>query len=239
MISLAIPNYNRVGMTVESFSQVINNDKIDEIIILDDFSDIDIYNKLWDIIITLNTDKVKLYRNAENIGAFWNKYKNVKRCNSEWIILLDCDNIINNDYIDKVYKLIKEPDVLYCPETLYKLNKKDINWTYKDFNTLTISKENIKKYIDDGIFGTWMNTGNFFFNRNTYTEVVEHSVIDARLSMLDSFYLNYLWLSGGKKMKIVPGLYYIHRVHKDSYYLKNRKLFPIIHKEIRAKIKTL
>jgi hypothetical protein len=239
MISLAIANYDRVEMTIESFIQVLGNALVGEIIIQDDFSDVNKYAKLWNLIQGLNTDKVKLYRNVENIGPFLNKYKVVKQCNNEWCILLDCDNIIDNDYIEKVSNLEKDKDTIYCPEVMYKLNKEGVNWTYKEFNTLDIDRTNVKEHIDNSVFSTWLNTGNYFFNRQRYTDVVEQTVLDVRLSTLDSFYFSYLWLLQGYKLKIVPELSYIHRVHDGSYYLNNRKALRSVFDIIKTKIKEL
>lgn len=239
MISLAIANYNRAEMTIESFIQVINNDLVAEIIILDDYSDIEIYRKLQNLINNLNTNKVKLYRNEKNLGSFLNKYETVKRCSSDWVILLDCDNIIENNYIEIISKLNKEEDMLYCPEVLYKLDKKGINWTYKKFNHLIINKKNAKTYLDNSPFGVWLNTGNYFFNKQKYITTIEQTKKDDRLSLLDSFYFNYLWLANGYRMRIVPDLYYIHRVHADSYYLKNKEKFADIHQEIKENIKKI
>jgi len=239
MISLAIANFNRHDMVLESFIRVMENDLVGEIIILDDYSDIEIYAKLWNIINGLNTNKVFLLRNAENKGAFFNKYEAVKRCTGDWVILLDCDNIIDNDYIDKVVALDKKVDTMYCPEVLFSLNKEREQWNYSEFNKLTIDKNNAKDYIDNKMFGTWMNTGNFFFNKQEYIDVVELSKIDKQLYMLDSFYMNYLWLAKSNKMVVVPELCYEHRIHDGSYYLKNKKRFVYIHKELVKKVKEL
>jgi glycosyltransferase involved in cell wall biosynthesis len=40
----------------------------------------------------LNTNKIKVFRNKTNQGAFRNKYETVSKCSNEWIYLLDSDN---------------------------------------------------------------------------------------------------------------------------------------------------
>ena len=236
MISIAIANYNRVDMTMESFSKVLDNDLIDEIIILDDYSDIELYSELWFKIEKINTNKILLYRNAENLGPFINKYRAVKKCKNEWVILLDCDNIIDNQYIDIITQIDKEDDVLYCPEVLFKLNKDGFKFSYNQFNNIVLDKTNIRKYIKIRECVACMNTGNYLVNRRMYMDVVEtkylQGVVDARLAKLDTFYFNYLWMSNGYRMKVVPGLGYEHRIHDGSYYLKNSKLLASIQKEL-------
>jgi len=239
MISLAIANFNRHDMVIESFIQVMENDLVDEIIILDDYSDVVEYSKLWNLIQRLNTNKVKLYRNAENVGSFLNKYRVVKQCSSEWVVLLDSDNIIDNDYVNRVCQLEKDENTIYCPEILYTLDKEDINWDYIDFVGKTVNKSNVGGYIALPYFSAWINTGNFFFNRKKYIEVVEKNITDKELCLLDSVYFNYLWLKEGGELQTLAGLSYIHRIHDGSYYLKNRKKFKGIAEILKNKIQEL
>lgn len=102
MISICIPSYNRVDMVINSFINIIDDDRIDEIIIVDDFSNIDKFKELSERILKLNNNKIKLFRNKYNVGDFNNKYECVKKSKNEWIILLDSDNKINKNYLDAI-----------------------------------------------------------------------------------------------------------------------------------------
>jgi len=149
MITLAIPNYNRSELVIESFTHVINDHRINEIIILDDFSDIKIYNDLNSKIQNINNPKIKLYRNDSNLGAFLNKKKSVILSNNDWIILLDSDNIINTDYIDTIIdkndtKTIYSPSHAICSSST--LN-------YKSYVSI-LSKKIIKiSFVMEEVFG--------------------------------------------------------------------------------------
>jgi len=239
MISVAITNYNRVDMTIESFSKIIDNDLVDDIVILDDCSDMKLYGELWDRVEALNANHVLLYRNAVNVGPFLNKYRAVQKCKNDWVILLDCDNIIDNDYVELLSNIDKEDDILYCPESLFRLNKAGIKYSYHKFNNLFVDKINVRRYVRHRMFRALLNTGNYLVHRERYMEVVEQSVANERLSKLDSLYFNYLWLSMGYRMKVVPNLWYEHRIHKDSYYLRNAKLFVSIQGELIKMLKKL
>lgn len=221
-ISLVIATYNRVDFVKEAFIKVLDNPSIDEVIIVDDYSDTDIYIKLWNLLTILNSNKIRLFRNDRNLGPMLNKYEAVKKCKNKWCVMIDSDNILDDNYIEKLLGLSWEEDMLYCPEELREVNGK-INFTYKEYCGLIIDKESVKKYIGKINFETWMNTGNYFFNRDTYLKNIDNNKIDTRLSLTDSVYFSYLWLLSGNRMQIVPDLYYIHRIHKGSWWQNHSK----------------
>jgi len=63
MITLSITTYNRSELVTESFDKVITDDRISEIIIVDDFSSIEIFNDLKNRIDNLKNSKIKLETN--------------------------------------------------------------------------------------------------------------------------------------------------------------------------------
>jgi len=222
--SLVITTHNRTDFVIDAFSKVLNNEMIDEIVIVDDFSNKDTYIELWNLVHNLNSGKIWVFRNTKNLGPMLNKYAAVKKSSNEWCVLLDSDNIIDNDYIEKIKVLEKKSDILYCPEILWgDVNREKVAWNYSKFRGLSIDKNNGTKYIDDGLFTAWLNTGNYFFNRQAYLDVIDRNKLDSKLMFNDAIYFSYLWLLCGNKMEIVPNLEYVHRVHKGSWYKNNRK----------------
>ncbi len=221
-------------MTLESFAKVLDNPLISEIVIVDDHSEFNNYVKLWNAIQTINNKKIKLFRSDINLKPLQSKYETVKRCSNEWVILLDSDNIIDNGYLEAFYK-IKDLDkqVIYCPEKLIDIKGK-ILWDYSEFQYEIGIKAAIQN-IDKGNFQTFLNTGNYLINRNEYLFVHEQNEFvfspwliskkdeKSKLGVNDALYFSYLWLKAGNFMFIVPGLNYIHRVHKGSWYKNNQK----------------
>jgi len=237
MISLAVTNFNRSTSVIESFIQIVDNTSISEIVIVDDHSTREEYIKLWNLVNNLGKDKIKLYRNEVNLGPFKNKYTAVSKCSNHWVILLDSDNIIDNGYIDIVDVMDKDEGVLYIPETLYRAQKEGIGWSYKEFIGPILSKQNVGQYIDEPYFEALLNTGNHFFNRNRYMQVVEKTKEEPALSVNDAIYFSYLWLRYKNKMKVVPDLYYIHQATKDSWWATHSKACCSSASEITARIK--
>lgn len=237
-ISLVVPTYDRMDFVIEAFKQVLDNSVIDEIIVVDDYSTPSVYATLWNLVQDVRSKKVQLYRNNKNLGPMLNKYEAVKKCKNKWVVMIDSDNILDNDYIEKLLGLSWEEDMLYCPETLKEVNGK-VNFTYHEFCGLVVDKNNVKAHIDKINFETWMNTGNYFFNRDVYLENIESNKIDVNLSLTDSVYFSYLWVLSGNRMQIVPNMYYIHRIHKGSWWQNHSKDCIKRTAEIVNKIKAL
>jgi GT2 family glycosyltransferase len=225
-ISYAILTHNEGEYNDKLFSLLTKfKRKEDEIVIVDDFSDINIYNKLYELIKVLNTDnKIKLLRNDENLKPFLNKIKAVKSCKNDWIILLDSDNKISDDYVNKVLSINRNNKTVYIPQLLVR--EDDKGWDYFDFRDIDFNKDNIKNILIQESptslnAETMLNTGNFFINRDSYIKTIEDSEIDISISTNDSLYFSYLWLKNGNIIKVLPDLKYYHYVHDGSWYIKN------------------
>lgn len=222
MISLAITTHNRSGFVAESFINVLENEYIEEIVIVDDCSDIAIYNNLNTLLHRLNHCKVKLWRNTKNIGSFANKIRSIKSCHNDWVLSLDSDNVIDNDYIETLKQLEKNPDTIYCPCKLYNVNRTKVQWDYSEFSSVIIDRNNVRDYVENVNFETSLNTGNNFLHRNTFLNAMK--LIDVPVNQIsggDGTYISYLWLLSGGKIKIINELVYGHRIHDGSYYLQH------------------
>lgn len=222
MISIAITTHNRSGFTVESFINVLDHPNIGEIVIIDDCSDPLIFNNLKSIIMRLNHVKIRLIRNKRNIGSFLNRIVSVRRCKHDWVIALDSDNVIDNDYVDIVSKIALEEDTMYCPQTLYDVSRKTAQWDYAEYVGTVIDKNNVVKYVDEVNFEIHLNTGNAFFHKQQFLNAMSMATIPSQSVVGgDSTYMYYLWLLSGNRTQIVGGLGYGHRVHSDSLYMQN------------------
>src|SRR5688572_28640863 len=101
-LSLCITTYNRYEMTIESFSKVLDDPRIDDIVIIDDASEdgsgLMLFNYFKD------NDKVRVILQATNKGMCKNKFDAIAFARNEWAIIFDSDNIIGPDYLDAFYK---------------------------------------------------------------------------------------------------------------------------------------
>lgn len=229
MITLALTTYQRTDLLYESYRQLINDDRISEIVIVDDHSSDEIYNTvLWQ---SKAIPKVKVYRNESNLDCYRNKRQAVKLATNEWVIIGDSDNVFTTAYIDKLFTKEWEVDTLWQPAFARP---------HFDFNKYIgqyINRQNVASFMGDGTFQTMLNAMNYFVNRDEFLRVWDGS-IDPVTS--DSIYQNYNWLKAGNSIYVCPGLEYDHRVHKESHYQNNVRRTPHgLHEDIVNKLKNL
>ncbi|GAB4217726.1 MAG: hypothetical protein OHK0012_23280 [Synechococcales cyanobacterium] len=172
MISLAIPTYNSADFAIHSFEKILEDPRISEIIICDDASAD--FCQLETKVSQINSPKIKLYSNDQNLKAFRNKNKTVSHCTSEWIILLDSDNVIDLDYIDAwMAEQPWDPNILYLPDFAkpyfdYRMlagQKLGIDDVYLLFTT---EPPPLPDGVDGTLWGSLFNGGNYGFNRDKY-----------------------------------------------------------------------
>lgn len=231
-ITLAIPFYNTSKYLLECIKYSIDDDFVSEIVINDDQSSEDEWNSLNHIVSDLNNKKIKLYRNPINLGGFKNKYKTVKKASSEWVYLLDSDNSPHETTLD-IIKGIADLDinVCYCPETLMIVGEnmepiKEVNFNFLyDIIGKSESRNGIRENKIN--FGMFLNTGNYFFNRDKYLErSLSLYTSGDNPSAADCIAFQYHWIKDGGYSKIVSGFKYFHRVRSDSYWMRCGHMSP-------------
>lgn len=215
-------------MTIESFSDVYSDERISSIVVIDDFSSMEIFDKLKKYCEML--PKVNLGRNLVNVDCYQNKRNSAYLSESEWVVIFDSDNRLNTQYIDAIFKENWDEKTMYCPTFAHP------TFDYRDFSGLTITKDNVNDYMDKPLFETALNTFNLFINREEYLRVWDVSV-DPVTS--DSIYFAYCWLKAGNKIKFVEGMEYEHRVHSGSHYLTQNHRTGNFHEKVLESIRNL
>lgn len=232
MISLCLTTYNRTDLLYESFAQVIDDERISEIVIIDDFSDPDCYIKIENHF--KEYPKVKIFRNGENLDCYRNKREAIQAASNEWVIILDSDNIITKQYIDRIENLFIAG---LNKKTIYQPSFAKPHFDFTRYEGKLIDKSNVGKHMVDATFSTMLNAMNYFVNREEYLRVWDGS-IDPVTS--DSIYQNLNWFKSGNSMYVVPGLSYDHRVHDGSHYQNNIKRTPHgFHRQCEEELKQL
>lgn len=229
-ISIVLTTYNRPDITIQSFLGVLNDDRISEVIICDDYSTPENYQILIDNVLLLRSPKVKLYRNPYNMGVYDNKREAMSHATNEYAIQFDSDNILGTEYIDAVYSHDWVPDLILAP--CYARPTFD----YRPYTGIYFTKNNIKEYLNRPLFDALLNTMNFFCHREKYLSTWKNmpGIIGA-----DSIYFNFLFLESGGILLPLKGMEYEHRVHTGSHYKNNEAVSTPLCKQVKELITQL
>lgn len=245
-LSLCITTYNRYLLTVESFAKVINDPRIDDIVILDDASTdlsfVQLSRKFQ------HFPHVRVIQQARNRGMSQNKRDAISYARNEWAIILDSDNIIDTDYLDAFYAYISRPKcgtislgkdkedikTIFCPD--FAMPKFD----YRKYNGNGMGDRydntNIAAFIKYDDFNCLMNTCNYIVNRDFYLNAYIYNV---KHKASDTIWHNYNHLLAGGNFHVVPAMQYFHRVHNGSGFLIGVEQNMINAEEVRRLIQQL
>ena len=209
-ISICIPTWERYELLLNSFDKVVKDERVGEVVIVDDCSSDDTYNDVYNAVKW--NPKVKLFRNVVNKDCYLNKHEAVSKAENEYVVILDSDNCIGVDFIDRLYIENWDKNTVLAPSFAKP------TFDYRAFNGVVVTKENVAMYMRKKMFSTALNTMNFFINKEEYLRCFDDTVDPVTA---DSIFFNYCWLLAGNRIKIVEGLEYDHKVHTGSHYQLN------------------
>ena len=215
-LTVAITTKNRIDFLVDLVPRLLNTPGIDHIVISDDSEDQSDYKQLVGL---YGFDpSVHLMKNKIPLGALKNKMKAVSYyTENDYVLLLDSDNSIESDYVEKLTSNIVEldPKIIYCPCS------GGGSLDYSTMAGMRFTMDNIESWLEDSLFLKLVNTGNYVVNRYEYLKVSYEIKYQRDPGPLDVYFFNYYWLKTGNNLFVVPGLSYNHLVHWDSYYLRS------------------
>ncbi len=228
-LSLAITTYNRLSLTIESFAQVIDDPRINDIVVLDDASTDGSYKKLVEYY--KDIPKVRVIRQAQNRGMSVTKRDAISLCRNTDVIIFDSDNKLGKDYLNAL-EAVGE----FSENTLYLPIAANPRFDYRKFSGLTITAKNAGKYMRDEMFRCALNTCNCLVNRDYY---VNTFIEDPTIGCADTINHIYDHLKIGGKLYFVSGMEYFHLVGPQSGFLENADYNIRKAKEIENKIMRL
>jgi Glycosyl transferase family 2 len=228
-ITLAITTYQRFDLLLKSFMYVLHDERISEIVIVDDASDKEVFDQIENY--CKQYPKIKLYQNLYNQDCYRNKQIAVSHSSNEWCILFDSDNEIDRFYIDAIFSFDT-----WDKDTVYQPVFASPNFDFRAFSNLIIRKDNVSWYMNQPMFSTALNAMNYFVNKKEYLDVWDENI---NPHTADSIYQNYRWLDRGKKILFVKGLEYFHRIHDGSHYKNNNHKTGNVYEIIENRLKQM
>lgn len=227
-ISICIPTFERVEWTLRAFEQVLYDDRVGEVVIVDDCSYIDDYARLLDCVEGM--DKVHLSRNDKNLGCYLNKRLAIELASNPWVIILDSDNIIDASYLDIIFSQYWDEKKIMAPQ----FGRPSLD--YSQFKDVVVWAKNVSGFMNIGNFEMFLNTFNFVVNREQFLKVFDDSV---EPWTSDSIYFCYCWLKSENYIHCVPELSYTHTIHAQSHYVTHNQKAPGFHESVLEKLKQL
>lgn len=211
-VTVAITHYNRDGLLQEAITEVLDDPRISEIVVVDDCSDYVCYARLADWA-RRHDSRVTLRRNEQNIDCYKNKARAVELSSTPWVVLFDSDNILTSEYLDALFALERwEAGTAYLPTFARP------EFDYTEFDGVRVTRENVAHYATNETFLTALNTANYVVDRDTYLRAFNPST---NPGTADSIYMNLRWLLQGGTLEFVPGMHYDHRMHDGSHFVQN------------------
>lgn len=220
---------NRVDLCLKSFSQILGDPRIDDIVIVDDASEMENFDRLFNSV--KGMAKVELYRNAITIGMGANKRKAISFARNPWVIIFDDDNEISSQYVDAIERMGTLGE-----ETFYLPCWARPSFDFREYEWDFIDKTNIKEVLETANGQALFNVCNMIVSKDRYLAEYEHPTVE---SASDTLWMNYLHLSKGGNFYVVPGMEYNHLVHDESGFMKDIKNSLEQADIIRAKILAL
>lgn len=227
-LSLAITTFNRYEMTIESFEQVIDDPRINDIVILDDCSTDGSYEKLRDHF--KGKDKVRVIRQSQNRGMSLNKRDAISLSMNEWVIIFDSDNILEPGYLNAFYNYTGESmesineieRYIFCPDFAkpqfdYRAYKQGGDGSKFLYRAGIYGSNEARVEIKHDDFNCLLNTCNYIAHRDTYINTYQ---FNSEHVASDTIWHNYNHLKAGGRFWVVPNMQYQHRVHDGSGFLK-------------------
>jgi len=231
-LTLAITNYNRYDLLLESFSQVIDDPRIDEIIIMDDHSKDEYWNKIKEL--PALSPKIKVVRQLENRNMSVNKRDAIFHSKNDWVLIGDSDNIFGKDYLDALEKIWSKPHQP-IDTWIYSPSFARPTFDYRKFEDYIFDLTDLPK-LNDPSCNCLFNTCNYVVNREKYLEVWKEN---KEMRGSDTIWMNYLWLKNEYCFYVVPGMYYFHRIHSGSGFAQEMDYNMKKAEEIKKKILSL
>jgi glycosyltransferase involved in cell wall biosynthesis len=156
-----------------------------------------------------------IYNSTENQGAAIARNRLIAEASSDVIMVLDCDNILEDGLVDRLYREIKEGAAVVAPEKLqYFTDMNNIDPTDAwDFSYLN---GNCDKQDMLTSFKNPPSSGNCMYRKEVWKAVDGYHKEDIQ----ETWGFGFRHIFAGYPIKILNGSKYYHRFCKDGYYMR-------------------
>lgn len=213
--SVAIPHYNRGASIARPLRNLLNHPAVQEVIIVDDGSQEEQWRLARQEVEKIpHNGKIRMHRRDKNLGALRTKLECVERSSTPWVLVLDSDNTVFQNYLNALASLeAPRNDTIYCASWAFPF------FPFHELGAEAITFEKAGELSRSGLLKRVyiINDGNYLVPRDEYVRNVSE-IADARNHAADVMLVNYRWLSAGNRIQILPSTSYFHRVEESSFW---------------------
>ena len=222
-ISIVTASYNYQDYIKETIQSVLDQTYKDwEFIIVDDCST----DNSVEVIKSYKDDRIKLFVNEKNLGLKETLKFGIKQASGDWVAILESDDILKQDYLEKKYEVIKRnPNVavIFNDVELFGDENRVKNTTPTIIETSNLLQNKIYpcNIFDDLVdFNRVLTFSAVMLNRQKFLECNLNTPMDK----LFDWWL-FLHLARKYDFYYIPEKLTKWRLHSDSYISYKERLF--------------
>ena len=221
-LTVAVPTMRRWKSFLEkSLPTFLENENVTHVIICDETGeDIDaIKASRW-----ASHPKLQLFKNEKRLGMYANKRRCVEKSPSDWVAVLDSDNIFPEAFFETLFETWKDEGAdtktIYASSEIIRVFLKtgESEERTRHFSGMRITKQNWNTVLQTRGWNFLLNDGNWVAHK----KVLEAwpFLPEEQVRATDSLRIVRNFMEHGFTYYIVPALRYIHTVHDDSEWIK-------------------
>lgn len=220
-LTVAIPTMKRFSFLKKTVPQYLDNPLITAIVICDETGeDIDqIEKESWG-----KHPKLRLHRNAKRLGMYYNKRKCMEVSPTDWVAVLDSDNIFPEEFFETFQDLSHDPKTVYASGHIVRLFLKtgESEEKTQQFSGIQITKSNWNTVLQTPGWNFLLNDGNWI-GHTSLLQAWPTDVKEEKIRATDSIRIVRGFVEKGFTYFVVPSLRYLHTVHDDSEWVKTER----------------
>lgn len=221
-LTVAIPTMRRwKGFLEKSLPTFLDNDLVTFVVICDETGE-DV--KAIEASKWATHPKLRLHVNEKRLGMYGNKRRCVELAPTDWVAVLDSDNLFPEDYFEALFETWKEEganiNTVYAASEIVRVFLKtgESEERTRHFSGMRITRGNWNKVLQTQGWNFLLNDGNWVGHRS----VLEAwpLIPEEKVRATDSIRIVKNLVEKGWTYFLVPGMRYIHTVHEDSEWIK-------------------
>ena len=219
-LTIAIPTMRRWSFLKDSIPAYLARPEVAEVIVCDETGeDYDLLQAAFGHLQSAN--KLRLYKNERRLGIYENKKKCLSLATTEWVALLDSDNIFGDDWFEALHDLdFSNSKRIFASADFKSVNVKTGVSTCecKSFRGLVLDSRTWTETLTQSNWNFLLNDGSWLVPRAVI--VCLPDVRSDTLQASDAIFMARCFVKAGYCIYYVPGLEYTHLVHPGSSWLQ-------------------